>query len=73
MQTFVNAKGETVSRTKCEIYTRVMGYYRPVTQFNNGKKSEFYSRKYFDENKTMNSEFMETFHEEAQLCEAVAL
>lgn len=34
-------------RTKCEIYTRVMGYYRPVSQFNIGKKSEFYSRTYF--------------------------
>lgn len=32
------------TRTKCEIYTRVMWYYRPVGQFNNGKKSEFYSR-----------------------------
>lgn len=26
---------EELKRTKCEIYTRVMGYYRPVTQFNN--------------------------------------
>lgn len=34
-------------RTKCEIYTRVMGYYRPVSHFNIGKKSEFYSRNYF--------------------------
>lgn len=37
-------------RTKCEIYTRVMGYYRPVTQFNNWKKSEFYSRQTFNNN-----------------------
>ncbi len=36
-------------RTKCEIYTRVMGYYRPVSHFNIGKKSEFYSRNYFIE------------------------
>jgi len=40
-----------VERTKCEIYTRVMGYYRPVTQFNNWKKAEFYSRKYFIQEK----------------------
>jgi len=35
-------------RTQCEIYTRVMGYMRPASQFNTGKKSEFYSRQYFD-------------------------
>ena len=41
---------ETVNapqRTKCEIWTRVMGYHRPVSQYNLGKKSEFYSRTYF--------------------------
>lgn len=38
----------TPQRTKCEIYTRVMGYYRPVSQYNIGKKAEFYSRTYFD-------------------------
>jgi hypothetical protein len=27
-----------------------MGYYRPVSQFNPGKKSEFYSRKNFSPN-----------------------
>ena len=43
METFVNKDGKTVNRTRCEIYTRVMGYYRPVTQFNRGKKSEFYT------------------------------
>ncbi|MCC7432221.1 hypothetical protein IT412_01720 [Candidatus Peregrinibacteria bacterium] len=35
-------------RTKCEIWTRVMGYHRPVSQYNFGKKSEFYSRVYFN-------------------------
>lgn len=50
METFVDVAGNEVSRTKCEIYTRVMGYYRPVTQFNNGKKSEFYTRTCFEGN-----------------------
>lgn len=58
---FFNANGEAIKRTKCEIYTRVMGYYRPVSQFNNGKKSEFYSRKYFDERTSANSEFVKRF------------
>jgi len=34
-------------RTKCEIYTRVVGYLRPVQQFNEGKQSEFKDRKNF--------------------------
>jgi hypothetical protein len=35
------------SRTRCEVWTRVMGYHRPVSNFNTGKKSEHYSRKHF--------------------------
>ena len=31
-------------RTQCEIWTRVMGYHRPVSQYNKGKKSEFKER-----------------------------
>ena len=31
-------------RTKCEIYSRVVGYYRPVSQWNDGKQSEFADR-----------------------------
>ena len=33
----------------CEIWTRVMGYHRPVSSFNIGKKGEFYERTYFKE------------------------
>ena len=36
-------------RTRCEIWTRVMGYYRPVSAFNKGKQSEYFDRKYFHE------------------------
>lgn len=36
-------------RQRCEIWTRVMGYHRPVTSFNLGKKGEFKERKYFKE------------------------
>ncbi len=27
-------------RTRCEVWTRVMGYHRPVSEFNAGKQSE---------------------------------
>lgn len=36
-------------RQRCEIWTRVMGYHRPVSSFNTGKKGEFYERRYFTE------------------------
>ena len=38
-------------RTKCEIWSRCMGYHRPVSHFNIGKKAEFAERKYFIEPK----------------------
>lgn len=44
-------------RTKCLIYTRVMGYLSPTTRYNIWKKSEFYSRKYFSKTKAANHEF----------------
>jgi len=36
-------------RTRCEIWTRVMGYHRPVTSFNPGKQSEYAERRNFEE------------------------
>lgn len=36
-------------RTRCEIWTRVMGYHRPVSQFNRGKQSEHRERRHFRE------------------------
>lgn len=34
-------------RTKCMVYTRVMGYHRPVESFNIGKKGEHKNRVFF--------------------------
>jgi anaerobic ribonucleoside-triphosphate reductase len=36
-------------RTKCLVYTRVMGYHRPVESFNIGKKGEHKQRVHFKE------------------------
>lgn len=36
---------EKKERTKCEVYSRVVGYLRPVDQWNEGKQSEFRERK----------------------------
>ena len=36
-------------RTPCEVWTRVMGYHRPVSAFNEGKKAEHRERQMFSE------------------------
>ncbi|MFD4122297.1 anaerobic ribonucleoside-triphosphate reductase [Alcaligenes faecalis] len=36
-------------RQPCEIWTRVMGYHRPMSSFNIGKQGEFHERRYFTE------------------------
>lgn len=37
-----------VCGTECEVYSRVVGYLRPVDQWNDGKQSEFAIRRTFD-------------------------
>jgi ribonucleoside-triphosphate reductase len=42
-----NCYGKNPSLTnfqKCEVYSRVVGYIRPVAQWNNGKKQEYKER-----------------------------
>ncbi len=36
-------------RTRCTVFTRVMGYHRPVETFNAGKQGEFEERAHFNE------------------------
>ena len=36
-------------RQPCEVWTRVMGYHRPVASFNTGKKGEHRERRFFRE------------------------
>ena len=43
----VTVPGE--ERTRCEIWTRVMGYYRPVSSWNIGKVAEYHDRRPFRE------------------------
>lgn len=38
-------------RQPCEVWTRVMGYHRPISSFNKGKRGEFEERKNFTESK----------------------
>ena len=40
---------EAHERQPCEVWTRVMGYHRPVASFNPGKQSEHAERRFFTE------------------------
>lgn len=43
---------EEHERQRCEVWTRVMGYHRPVSQFNTGKQAEHRERTPFREEQT---------------------
>lgn len=36
-----------LKRTECEIWARIVGYIRPIQQWNEGKAEEFLDRKVF--------------------------
>lgn len=40
---------EDNERQRCEVWTRVMGYHRPVSSFNIGKQGEHAQRRFFSE------------------------
>lgn len=45
----LNDESPKADRVECEVWTRVMGYHRPVTSFNVGKKGEYNERVSFKE------------------------
>ena len=59
----VQIEDANAKRTRCEVWTRVMGYHRPVSHFNTGKKSEHYSRKHFTECIVANQVFAAQYSE----------
>lgn len=36
-----------IVRQRCEVYSRVVGYIRPVSQWNVGKQAEWADRRFF--------------------------
>ena len=55
MQTEATSKSKR--KMPCEVYTRVVGYMRPVLQWNPGKQSEFNDRKNYDVNNKLKEIF----------------
>ena len=45
---FVEQEKAKFKRTRCEVYSRVVGFLSPVSQWNVGKRQEFKDRKTFD-------------------------
>ena len=43
-------QGMQAQRTRCTVWSRVMGYHRPGEGFNIGKKGEHKERVFFEEN-----------------------
>ena len=52
-----------MTKTKCEVWSRSVGYLRPVEQWNEGKQQEFSDRKTFD--KQLESQCIEKAGQEA--------
>ena len=44
-----NVQLTDAERQPCEVWTRVMGYHRPVASFNIGKQGEHHERQFFAE------------------------
>ena len=45
-----------IKRTPCEVYSRVVGYLRPVQQWNDGKQAEYNDRVVFKTNEIHESQ-----------------
>lgn len=41
-------KQKILKRQTCEVFSRIVGYIRPVSQWNDGKQAEFEQRKTFE-------------------------
>lgn len=44
----LKAEMQEVKGTPCEVFSRVVGYLRPVQNYNKGKKQEYFLRSKFD-------------------------
>ncbi len=50
----INSDGTKTKAIPCEIFSRIVGYFRPLQNWNLGKKEEFKDRRTYDEHKSLN-------------------
>lgn len=69
MSLMMNYEGKTIEiddseRVACEVWSRVMGYYRPVSDWNIGKQAEFDERRFWHENEIgkISEDFVQKLH-----------
>ncbi|MCX8158383.1 MAG: ribonucleoside triphosphate reductase [Candidatus Diapherotrites archaeon] len=53
-----NKINDHVCGKETEIFSRIVGYYRPIQNWNDGKKEEFKERKPYSENVSLNSTYL---------------
>lgn len=53
MKNKMNNDKEKTIKIPTEIYSRVVGYFRPVNHWHKGKQEEFKNRKMYDLNKSL--------------------
>ena len=61
---------------KCVVYSRVVGYHRPVEHWNKGKKAEFFDRKTFCMKASLESKYgrtLEAFNSKKEVSETEIL
>lgn len=55
MDTLLDIELKDEERQPCEVWTRVMGYHRPVASFNIGKQGEHAERRFFTESRAFDT------------------
>ncbi len=63
---------EEICGKECMVYSRVVGYFRPVQSWNNGKREEFRERFEFSEKKAMEKEMPNLAKKAECACTATA-
>lgn len=48
MEKKIDKEDKNICGLECEVYSRIVGYYRPVQSWNKGKEAEFKDRIIYD-------------------------
>lgn len=48
-ENLLDNNGLQAKRQPCEVYSRIVGYLRPISQWNKGKRAEFNDRRAYDQ------------------------
>ena len=63
---------EEICGKECQVYSRIVGYFRPVQNWNDGKREEFRERNEFSEKKAFQREMPNLLKKQESECTVVA-